>query len=32
LPIKLHIIEGASHGGNSFYSGENAKRLLEFLK
>ncbi|MBT6451241.1 MAG: alpha/beta hydrolase [Verrucomicrobiales bacterium] len=32
LPIKLHIIEGASHGGNSFYSGENAKLLLEFLK
>ena len=32
LPIKLHLIEGASHGGNSFYSGENAKRLLEFLK
>ena len=32
LPVKLHIIEGASHGGNSFYSGENAKRLLEFLK
>ena len=32
LPIKLHIIEGASHGGSSFYSGENAKRLLEFLK
>lgn len=32
LPIKLHIIEGASHGGNSFYSGENAKHLLEFLK
>lgn len=32
LPIKLHIIEGASHGGNSFYSGKNAKRLLEFLK
>ena len=32
LSIKLHIIEGASHGGNSFYSGENAKRLLEFLK
>ena len=32
LPIKLHILEGASHGGNSFYSGENAKRLLEFLK
>ena len=32
LPIKLYIIEGASHGGNSFYSGENAKRLLEFLK
>ena len=32
LPIKLHIIEGASHGGNGFYSGENANRLLEFLK
>ena len=32
LPIKLHIIEGASHGCNSFYSGKNAKRLLEFLK
>ena len=32
LPFRLHILEGAVHGGNIFYSGENAKRLLEFLK
>ena len=32
LPLKLHVIDGASHGGNIFYSGENAKRLIEFLK
>ena len=32
LPIKLHVLEGAVHGGNVFYSGENANRLLEFLK
>ena len=32
LPTKLYIIEGAGQGGNSFYSGENAKRLLEFLR
>ena len=32
LPIKLHINEGSNHGGNSFYSGENAKHLLDFLK
>jgi dipeptidyl aminopeptidase/acylaminoacyl peptidase len=32
LPIRLHVLEGAVHGGNIFYSGENAKRLLEFLK
>lgn len=32
LPIKFHILEGAGHGGKKFYSGENAKRLLEFLK
>ena len=32
LPIKLQVLEGAVHGGNVFYSGENAKRLLEFLK
>ncbi len=32
LSIKLHIIDGAGHGGNIFYSGKNANRLLEFLK
>ena len=32
LLIDLHILEGAAHGGNIFYSGENAMRLLEFLK
>ena len=32
LPIKLHVLEGAGHRGNIFYSGENAKRLLDFLK
>ena len=32
LSIKLHIIDGAGHGGNIFYTGKNAHRLLEFLK
>ena len=32
LSVEFHAIEGASHGGNVFYSGENAKRLLTFLK
>ena len=32
LSIKLHVLEGAGHRGNIFYSGENTKRLLEFLK
>jgi len=32
LPVEFHTIEGASHGGNVFYSGENANRLLNFLK
>ncbi len=32
LSIKLHVIDGAGHGGNVFYSGKNANRLLEFLK
>ena len=32
LSIKLHIIDGAGHGGNIFYTGKNAHRLLEYLK
>jgi len=32
LSIKLHIIDGAGHGGNIFYSGKNANRLLGFLQ
>ena len=32
LPIELHVVENAGHGGNIFYSGENAKRLLDFLR
>ncbi len=32
LSVEFHTIEGAGHGGNVFYSGENAKRLLTFLK
>ena len=32
LSVEFHAIEGASHGGNVFYSGENAKLLLKFLK
>ena len=32
LSIKFHVIDGAGHGGNIFYSGKNANRLLEFLK
>jgi len=31
LSIKFHAIRGAGHGGDVFYSGENAKRLLKFL-
>ena len=32
LSVEFHTIEGAGHGGNVFYSGENAKRLLKFLE
>ena len=32
LSVEFHTIEGAGHGGNVFYSGENAKLLLKFLK
>lgn len=32
LPIELHVVENAGHGGKIFYSGENAKRLLDFLR
>ena len=32
LSVEFHTTEGAGHGGNVFYSGENAKRLLKFLK
>lgn len=32
LSVEFYTIEGASHGGNVFYSGENAERLLKFLK
>ena len=32
LPVEFHVIDGAGHGGNVFYSGENANRLLNFLK
>jgi dipeptidyl aminopeptidase/acylaminoacyl peptidase len=31
LPIWFYAIQGAGHGGNVFYNGENAKRLLKFL-
>ena len=32
LSVEFHTIEGAGHGGNVFYSGENAKLLLNFLQ
>jgi len=32
LEVEFHTVEGAGHGGNVFYSGENAERLLNFLK
>ena len=32
LPVEFHVIDGAGHGGNVFYNGENATRLLNFLK
>ena len=32
LSVEFHTIEDAGHGGNVFYSGENAKRLLKFLE
>jgi acetyl esterase/lipase len=31
LSIRFHAIQGAGHGGDVFYHGENAKRLLKFL-
>ena len=31
LSIRFHAIKGAGHGGDVFYSGENARRLLKFL-
>ena len=32
LSVEFHTVEDAGHGGNVFYSGENANRLLKFLK
>lgn len=32
LPITLHVLEGAGHGGNVFYSGERRDIILAFLK
>ena len=32
LSVEFHAIKDAGHGGNIFYSGENANRLLKFLK
>ena len=31
LPVCFHAVHEAGHGGDIFYSGENAKRLLKFL-
>ncbi len=31
LSIRFHAIQGAGHGGDVFYHGANAKRLLKFL-
>ena len=31
LSVRFHIVEGAGHGGNIFYSGINASHLLKFL-
>ncbi len=31
LSIRFHIVEGAGHGGNIFYSGINASHLIKFL-
>jgi len=31
LSVRFHAIQGAGHGGDVFYSGENAKQLLKFL-
>jgi acetyl esterase/lipase len=32
LPITLHVLTGAGHGGKEFYSGENRDIMLAFLK
>ena len=32
LSAEFYTIEEAGHGGNVFYSGENAKRLIKFLE
>lgn len=31
LPLKLHVIEGAGHGGKQFYTGEQRELVAEFL-
>ncbi|MCA9270485.1 MAG: serine hydrolase [Planctomycetales bacterium] len=31
LPVTLHVLEDASHGGTQFFTGVNQKRLVEFL-
>ena len=30
--VQIYVIGGAGHGGNRFYEGENAQRLLSFLE
>lgn len=31
LPLTLHLLAGAGHGGGEFYAGENRQRLVAFL-
>ena len=32
LPVQLHVVSGSGHGGTTFYTGQNGKRLLGFLQ
>ena len=32
LPVTLHVVDGAGHGGPEFFQGENRTRVVEFLK
>ncbi len=31
-PVTLHVLAGSGHGGTAFYTGENRKRLFDFLE